>query len=45
MITTNGYLLSPQMIDSFVKNRILRYQVTVDGLEEEHNKSRYLQVE
>ena len=42
MMTTNGYLLSEEMITSFVKNRIVRYQITVDGLAESHDKSRYL---
>lgn len=42
MITTNGYLLTPNVIDHFIDNNILRYQVTVDGFENEHNQSRYL---
>ena len=42
VITTNGYLLTPDVIDKFVENHITRYQITVDGLEESHNSSRYL---
>ena len=42
MMTTNGYLLNSHMLDRFIKNRIVRYQITVDGLEEDHNCSRYL---
>ena len=42
VITTNGYLLTPEVIDQFVENHITRYQITVDGLEESHNSSRYL---
>ena len=42
VITTNGYLLTPKLIDEFIKNHIVRYQITVDGLEDDHNSSRYL---
>lgn len=42
MMTTNGYLLDKNMLLKFVKNKIVRYQITVDGLEDSHNKSRYL---
>lgn len=42
IITTNGYLLTPKLIDEFIKNHIIRYQITVDGLENDHDSSRYL---
>lgn len=42
IMTTNGYLLTPNMLDQFIKNHIVRYQITLDGMEEEHNRSRYL---
>lgn len=42
IITTNGYLLKPNIIEEFLANKIVRYQITVDGLENEHNSSRYL---
>ena len=42
MMTTNGFLLNKQMISEFVNNNIVRYQITVDGLAETHNRSRYM---
>lgn len=42
IITTNGYLLTPDMLDQFISNHIVRYQITLDGMEEEHDRSRYL---
>lgn len=42
MMTTNGYLLNKDMLSQFVDNKIVRYQITVDGLADSHNKSRYL---
>lgn len=42
IVTTNGYLLKPSMIDAFTKCNIIRYQVTIDGLKETHDASRYL---
>lgn len=34
--------MTPQLIEEFISNRIIRYQITLDGLAEQHNKSRYL---
>ncbi len=42
IITTNGYLLSSDMLKQFIDNHIVRYQITLDGMEKEHNSSRYL---
>jgi uncharacterized protein len=42
-ITTNGYLLTPELARSMLNWRILDYQITLDGLPETHNKSRPLQ--
>jgi uncharacterized protein len=42
IMTTNGFLLTPELIDEFISNRIIRYQITVDGMEAEHDSSRYL---
>lgn len=43
LMTTNGYLLDRNMLDTFIDNHIYRYQITVDGMREEHDKSRYLE--
>ncbi len=42
VMTTNGYLLSADVLDEFISCNIVRYQITLDGLEEDHNSSRYL---
>lgn len=42
IITTNGYLLTKNLLDKFLSCNIIRYQITVDGLEEDHDSSRYL---
>lgn len=42
IMTTNGYLLTPKVLDEFIKCNIIRYQITVDGLEADHDGSRYL---
>lgn len=42
MMTTNGFLLDKNTLSEFIKNKIIRYQITVDGLSDSHNKSRYL---
>ena len=42
IITTNGYLLSSDMLNQFIENHIVRYQITLDGMEKEHDSSRYL---
>jgi uncharacterized protein len=41
-ITTNGYLLDQSLFTKFVAQGIVRYQITIDGLEEVHNQSRML---
>lgn len=43
-ITTNSYLLTPEVFDEAVVDwRILRYQITIDGPREFHDKRRMLQ--
>lgn len=42
IITTNGYLLTPKMLDEFISCNIVRYQITVDGMASDHDQSRYL---
>ena len=41
-IITNGYLLTQEIADKLYKAKITKYQVTLDGLEEVHNKTRHL---
>ena len=42
-MTTNGYLLDPETFKVMhKKNGIMRYQITIDGLAESHNKQRAL---
>lgn len=41
-IITNGYLISQKTCDIFKKYKINQVQITVDGLEEEHNRRRPL---
>lgn len=41
-ITTNGYLLTPEVLSNLVKHKIYEYQVTVDGLKKDHDKMRIL---
>ena len=41
-IVTNGYLLSDEVIAFFKKNKLDNIQITLDGLEENHNKTRRL---
>lgn len=42
-MTTNGYLLDPETFKMMhKKNGIMRYQITIDGLAESHNKQRAL---
>lgn len=36
-ITTNGYLLTPEMIKRMIKCHVTSYQVTIDGLENTHD--------
>ncbi|MFN7963018.1 MAG: radical SAM protein [Thermoanaerobaculia bacterium] len=39
-MTTNGYLLSPEVAERLLSWRILHYQITLDGPAEFHNQSR-----
>ena len=39
-ITTNGYLLSVEVFEQLLKDRIYFYQITIDGNKEIHNKNR-----
>ena len=41
-ITTNGYLLTDEIIKRLIKCRVLDYQITIDGSKEIHNKYRVL---
>lgn len=40
--TSNAYLLTPDIIDSLYSSNLLQYQITLDGLEYNHNKLRPL---
>lgn len=39
-MTTNGYLLTPEIADKLLAWRINNFQITLDGLAEHHNHSR-----
>ena len=39
-MTTNGYLLTPDRFRELVDCKITSYQITVDGTEDNHNKTR-----
>ena len=39
-ITTNGYLLTPEVAEKLLSWGVLRYQITIDGAPENHNKNR-----
>lgn len=39
-ITTNGYLLTPEVLEKLVKLGVKDFQITLDGPEEHHNKTR-----
>ena len=41
-MTTNGYLLNLERFVRLVKLGVTSYQITIDGLEENHNKNRFL---
>ena len=41
-ITSNGYLLTPEVYDKLVSLDVLHYQITVDGFAETHNNNRPL---
>ena len=39
-ITTNGYLLTPEVAEKMLAWRINRYQITIDGIPEDHDRNR-----
>jgi uncharacterized protein len=39
-MTTNGYLLTPEVADQLLAWQIVRYQITLDGRPEDHDRSR-----
>lgn len=39
-MTTNGYLLTPEIAEKLLAWKINHFQITVDGTEEDHNRSR-----
>lgn len=41
-MTTNGYLLYPETMLKLIKLNVIGYQVTIDGIEEIHDKQRKL---
>ena len=41
-MTTNGYYLDIDTFKKLFEYKVLRYQITLDGLKENHNKQRYL---
>lgn len=41
-ITTNGYLLTEEIVRELKKYHVLEYQITLDGLPEDHDKQRVL---
>ena len=41
-ITTNGYLLTPQVMKELIKCRVYQYQITLDGTQDIHDKYRHL---
>lgn len=41
-IITNGYLLTQETADLLFKLKISNFQITLDGIEETHNKTRHL---
>ncbi|NLL06847.1 MAG: radical SAM protein [Clostridiaceae bacterium] len=41
-MTTNGYLLTPERVEKLIERNVLYFQITLDGPEEIHNRSRKL---
>jgi uncharacterized protein len=39
-ITTNAYLLTPDVAEKLLAWRVLNYQITIDGMREQHDKKR-----
>lgn len=44
-ITTNGYLIDKKIIDKFKEIKLSNFQITLDGSEEFHNKTRFSQTD
>jgi len=42
-IVTNGYLLSEKNFNQLINDHINNFQITLDGLKDEHNKHRFLE--
>ena len=41
-IVTNGYLFTDKIIDFFQRNKLKSIQITLDGIKENHDKTRFL---
>ena len=41
-ITSNGYLLTPENIETLIRCRVMYYTITIDGLKETHDRQRFL---
>ena len=41
-LVTNGYLLSEEIIDFLAKNKFKSMQITIDGIKENHDSTRFL---
>lgn len=41
-MTTNGYLLSPEIVERLYAYRVYTYQITIDGYKQTHDKQRML---
>lgn len=41
-MTTNGFGLDPKTFDTLVAMKVLRYQISLDGWEDEHDKTRVM---
>lgn len=41
--TTNGYFLTPDLVDQLIPLGVRQFQLTLDGIEEEHDQRRVLQ--
>lgn len=39
-ITTNGYLLTPKVLNTLISHGVKKFQITLDGFAETHNKMR-----
>jgi len=39
-ITTNGYLMTPDVAEKLLAWKVMHYQITIDGMREQHDKKR-----